>query len=136
MLYNFEESMGSTFAEFYNLPLSIQKNIRTKFNEMCENNDGGLVMIKSIVQYNKEPNVNDERRMRKVCATEQHIKTSNIEDEVMLPYSPNHCYFINKPKNDISEFNIKFGNLPEYTLLELTQAKYIHYTNTFVKGCE
>ena len=110
-LYNFEESMGCTFAEFYNSPPSIRKNIRTKFNEMCENKDDGLVMIKSIVQYNKEPNVNDERRMRKVCVTEQHTKTLNIEDEFMLPYSPNHCYFINKPKNDISAFNIKFDNL-------------------------
>ena len=94
---------------------------------MCENNDASLVLNK---QYDKELSVN-EGRVRKVRVTEQHTKTLNIEDPVILPYVPNHYFFSNKEKTDISDFNIKFGNLPEYTLFELTQAKYIHYIDKY-----
>ena len=119
--------MGCTLADYYNSHPNIRKNIRKKFNDMCENNDDSLVLNK---QYDKELSVN-EGRVRKVRVTEQHTKTLNIEDPVILPYVPNHYFFTNKEKTDISDFNIKFGNLPEFTLFELTQAKYIHYIDKY-----
>ena len=44
--------MGCTLADFYNSPLNVQKNLRKKFNNMCENdNDNGLYHINQV--YNK-----------------------------------------------------------------------------------
>ena len=120
--------MGCTLADYYNSPPSIRNNIKQKFNEMCENNDGSLVLNKQ--RYDSDLNL--EGRVRKVCVTEKRVKTLNIEDDpVTLPYPPNHYFFKNKDNTDISDFNIKFSNLPENTLYELTQAKYIHYVDKY-----
>ena len=103
--------MGCTLADYYNSHPNIRKNTRKKFNDMCENDDDSLVLNK---QYDKELSVN-EGRVRKVRVTEAHTKTLNSEDSVILPYVPNHYFFTNKEKTDISDFNIKFGKVKSST---------------------
>ena len=78
--------MGCTLADYYNSHPNIRKNIRKKFNDMCENDDDSLVLNK---QYDKELSIN-EGRVRKVRITEQHTKTLNTKDPVILPYVNDH----------------------------------------------